>query len=104
MYVTPPDTDIYSIPRVLAPMPQKVQPFNPYWLLCFGTRMLCSGADNGFCFNDVLQVEYIRCAMSDYGCYNVTEPPIDAPRDPLYKSERDISKVHHFERLDSSGR
>ncbi|XP_066334815.1 PLASTID TRANSCRIPTIONALLY ACTIVE protein 6, chloroplastic-like [Miscanthus floridulus] len=23
MYVTPPDTDIYSIPRVLAPMPQK---------------------------------------------------------------------------------
>ncbi|WZZ80747.1 hypothetical protein YC2023_101319 [Brassica napus] len=93
MYVTPPDTDIYSIPRVLAPMPQKVQPFNPYWLLCFGTRMLCSGADNGFCFNDVLQVEYIRCAMSDYGCYNVTEPPIDAPRDPLYKSERDISKV-----------
>ena len=41
MYVTPPDTDIYSIPRVLAPMPQKVQPFNPYWLLCFGTRM-CS--------------------------------------------------------------
>ncbi|VVA93466.1 unnamed protein product [Arabis nemorensis] len=59
MYVTPPDTDIYSIPRVLAPMPQK----------------------------------YIRCAMSDYGCYNVTEPPIDAPRDPLYKSEREISKV-----------
>ncbi|XP_013604224.1 PREDICTED: uncharacterized protein LOC106311567 [Brassica oleracea var. oleracea] len=59
MYVTPPDTDIYSIPRVLAPMPQK----------------------------------YIRCAMSDYGCYNVTEPPIDSPRDPLYKSERDISKV-----------
>ncbi|KAL0755296.1 hypothetical protein Bca101_092964 [Brassica carinata] len=93
MYVTPPDTDIYSIPRVLAPMPQKVPPFNPYWLLCFGTRMLCSGADNGFCFNDVLQVEYIRCAMSDYGCYNVTEPPIDSPRDPLYKSERDISKV-----------
>ncbi|ESQ34638.1 hypothetical protein EUTSA_v10007813mg [Eutrema salsugineum] len=59
MYVTPPDTDVYSIPRVLAPMPQK----------------------------------YIRCAMSDYGCYNVTEPPIDAPRDPLYKSEREISKV-----------
>jgi hypothetical protein len=24
MYVTPPDTDIYPIPRVLAPMPQKV--------------------------------------------------------------------------------
>ncbi|KAJ0257549.1 PLASTID TRANSCRIPTIONALLY ACTIVE protein 6 [Hirschfeldia incana] len=59
MYVTPPDTDIYSIPRVLAPMPQK----------------------------------YIRCAMSDYGCYDVTEPPIDAPRDPLYKSVREISKV-----------
>lgn len=24
MYVTPPDTDVYAIPRVLAPMPQKV--------------------------------------------------------------------------------
>ncbi|KAG2663300.1 hypothetical protein I3760_16G022400 [Carya illinoinensis] len=59
MYVTPPDTDVYAIPRVLAPMPQK----------------------------------YIRCAKSDYGCYNVTEPPIDAPRDPLYKSEREIQKV-----------
>ncbi|KAM7518768.1 hypothetical protein LguiB_017730 [Lonicera macranthoides] len=59
MYVTPPDTDIYAIPRVLAPMPQK----------------------------------YIRCAISDYGCYNVTEPPIDAPRDPMYKSEREILKV-----------
>ncbi|XP_060198310.1 PLASTID TRANSCRIPTIONALLY ACTIVE protein 6, chloroplastic [Lycium barbarum] len=59
MYVTPPDTDIYAIPRVLAPMPQK----------------------------------YIRCAMSDYGCYNVTEPPIDAPRDPMYKSEREVMKV-----------
>ncbi|XAR62847.1 hypothetical protein NMG60_11017744 [Bertholletia excelsa] len=60
MYVTPPDTDIYSIPKVLAPLPQK----------------------------------YIRCAKSDYGCYNVTEPPIDAPRDPLYKSEREIWKVY----------
>lgn len=59
MYVTPPDTDIYAIPRILAPMPQK----------------------------------YIRCAMSDYGCYNVTEPPIDAPRDPMYKSEREVLKV-----------
>lgn len=59
MYVTPPDTDIYSIPRVLAPMPQK----------------------------------YIRCAKSDYGCYHVTEPPIDAPRDPMYKSEWEVSKV-----------
>lgn len=59
MYVTPPDTDIYAIPKVLAPMPQK----------------------------------YIRCAVSDYGCYNVTEPPIDAPRDPMYKSEREIHKV-----------
>ncbi|KAF6147960.1 hypothetical protein GIB67_001535 [Kingdonia uniflora] len=59
MYVTPPDTDIYSIPRVLAPMPQK----------------------------------YIRCVQSDYACYNVTEPPIDAPRDPMYKSEREIMKV-----------
>lgn len=27
MYVTPPDTDIYAIPRVLAPMPQKVYIF-----------------------------------------------------------------------------
>ncbi|GFP80253.1 hypothetical protein PHJA_000168700 [Phtheirospermum japonicum] len=59
MYVTPPDTDIYAIPKVLAPMPQK----------------------------------YIRCAQSDYGLYNVTEPPIDAPRDPLYKSEREVQKV-----------
>ncbi|CAK9152026.1 unnamed protein product [Ilex paraguariensis] len=59
MYVTPPDTDIYAIPKVLAPMPQK----------------------------------YIRCAKSDYGCYNVTEPPIDAPRDPMYKSEREILKI-----------
>ncbi|XP_021902706.1 uncharacterized protein LOC110818229 [Carica papaya] len=59
MYVTPPDTDVYAIPKVLAPMPQK----------------------------------YIRCAKSDYGCYNVTEPPIDAPRDPLYKSDREIMKV-----------
>ncbi|XP_057728077.1 PLASTID TRANSCRIPTIONALLY ACTIVE protein 6, chloroplastic [Arachis stenosperma] len=60
MYVTPPDTDVYSIPKVLAPMPQK----------------------------------YIRCAVSDYGCYNVTEPPIDAPRDPMYKTEREIWKVY----------
>ncbi|XP_042475017.1 PLASTID TRANSCRIPTIONALLY ACTIVE protein 6, chloroplastic isoform X2 [Macadamia integrifolia] len=59
MYVTPPDTDIYAIPKVLAPMPEK----------------------------------YIRCSKSDYGCYNVTEPPIDAPRDPLYKSEREVMKV-----------
>lgn len=59
MYVTPPDTDVYSIPKVLAPMPQK----------------------------------YIRCAKSNFGCYNVTEPPIDAPRDPLYKTEREIIKV-----------
>ncbi|KZV28814.1 hypothetical protein F511_06248 [Dorcoceras hygrometricum] len=59
MYVTPPDTDVYAIPKVLAPMPQK----------------------------------YIRCAQSDYGCYNVTEPPIDAPRDPMYKSEREVLKI-----------
>ncbi|CAI0608758.1 unnamed protein product [Linum tenue] len=59
MYVTPPDTDVYAIPRVLCPMPQK----------------------------------YIRCAKSNYGCYNVTEPPIDAPRDPLYKSDREVWKV-----------
>lgn len=24
MYVTPPDTDMYAIPKVLAPMPKKV--------------------------------------------------------------------------------
>ncbi|GAV89227.1 hypothetical protein CFOL_v3_32645 [Cephalotus follicularis] len=59
MYFTPPDMDVYAIPKVLAPMPQK----------------------------------YIRCAKSDYGCYNVTEPPIDAPRDPLYKSEYEVTKV-----------
>nr|GMC80362.1 uncharacterized protein LOC109157655 [Ipomoea batatas] len=60
MYVTPPDTDVYAIPRVLAPMPQK----------------------------------YIRCGKSEYGSYNVTEPPIDAPRDPMYKSEREVLKVY----------
>lgn len=38
--------------------------------------------------------QYIRCAQSDYGCYNVTEPPIDAPRDPMYKSEKEVLKVH----------
>ncbi|XP_054788289.1 PLASTID TRANSCRIPTIONALLY ACTIVE protein 6, chloroplastic isoform X2 [Prosopis cineraria] len=44
--------------------------------------------------NDVYDFrEYIRCAKSDYGCYNVTEPPIDAPRDPLYKTTREILKV-----------
>ncbi|XP_073036779.1 LOW QUALITY PROTEIN: PLASTID TRANSCRIPTIONALLY ACTIVE protein 6, chloroplastic [Primulina eburnea] len=59
MYVTPPDTDVYAIPKVFAPMPQK----------------------------------YIRCAQSDYGCYNVTEPPVDALRDPLYKSEKEVLKV-----------
>jgi len=26
MYVTPPDTDVYAIPKVIAPMPQKVSP------------------------------------------------------------------------------
>ncbi|CAK8567409.1 unnamed protein product [Lathyrus sativus] len=59
MYVTPPDTDVYSIPKVLAPMPQK----------------------------------YIRCTQSDFGRDVVTEPPIDARRDPLYKHEREIMKV-----------
>ncbi|WVZ11108.1 hypothetical protein V8G54_015638 [Vigna mungo] len=37
---------------------------------------------------------YIRCAQSDYGSYNVMEPPIDAPRDPLYKTEREILKEY----------
>ncbi|XP_020101477.1 uncharacterized protein LOC109719311 [Ananas comosus] len=73
MYVTPPDTDVYSIPRVLAPMPQK----------------------------------YIRCSKSNFGCYNVTEPPIDAPRDPLYKTDREILKVfltkHYRNRRISDG-
>ncbi|ONK56344.1 uncharacterized protein A4U43_C10F7120, partial [Asparagus officinalis] len=36
---------------------------------------------------------YIRCSKTNFGCYNVTEPPIDAPRDPLYKTEREIMKV-----------
>jgi len=44
MYVTPPDTDVYSIPKVLAPMPQKVNSnnasftmflFNPYSIICY---------------------------------------------------------------------
>ncbi|PUZ62701.1 hypothetical protein GQ55_3G006800 [Panicum hallii var. hallii] len=59
MYVTPPDTDIYSIPRVLAPMPQK----------------------------------YVRCTKKGFGRYNVTEPPVEHLRDPLYKTEREIMKV-----------
>ncbi|KAM7253364.1 hypothetical protein ACFE04_025982 [Oxalis oulophora] len=59
MYVTPPDTDVYAIPKMLAPMPEK----------------------------------YIRCAKSEYGMYNVTEPPIDAPRDPMYKSDWEVTKV-----------
>ncbi|XP_062203101.1 PLASTID TRANSCRIPTIONALLY ACTIVE protein 6, chloroplastic-like [Phragmites australis] len=59
MYVTPPDTDTYSIPRVLAPMPQK----------------------------------YVRCTKKNFGCYNVTEPPVEHLRDPLYKTEREIKKV-----------
>ncbi|XP_042431187.1 PLASTID TRANSCRIPTIONALLY ACTIVE protein 6, chloroplastic-like [Zingiber officinale] len=67
MYVTPPDMDVYSIPKVLAPMPQK----------------------------------YIRCAKSNFGSYNVTEPPIDAPRDPLYKTEREIMKEKDL--LEKSG-
>ncbi|KAG6494154.1 hypothetical protein ZIOFF_049173 [Zingiber officinale] len=58
MYVTPLDTAVYSILKVLATMSQK----------------------------------YIRCAKSNFGSYNVTEPPIDAPRDPLYKTEREIMK------------
>ncbi|RWV94356.1 hypothetical protein BHE74_00043838 [Ensete ventricosum] len=37
--------------------------------------------------------EYIRCSKTNFGCYNVMEPPIDAPRDPLYKTEREILKV-----------
>ncbi|TKW07898.1 hypothetical protein SEVIR_7G337900v4 [Setaria viridis] len=53
MYVTPPDTDIYSIPRVLAPVPQK----------------------------------YVRCTKKDFSRYNVTEPPVEHLRDPLYKTE-----------------
>ncbi|KAF8706963.1 hypothetical protein HU200_030488 [Digitaria exilis] len=60
MYVTPPDTDIYSIPRVLAPMPQK----------------------------------YVRCTKKDFGRYNVTEPPVEHLRDPLYKTERETMKVY----------
>ncbi|CAI9778069.1 unnamed protein product [Fraxinus pennsylvanica] len=44
--------------------------------------------------NDVYDFrECIRCAQSDYGCYNVVEPPIDAPRDLMYKSEREVLKV-----------
>lgn len=32
MYVTPPDTDVYAIPKVLSPMPQKVRPIYEVWL------------------------------------------------------------------------
>uniref|UniRef100_M4DIT7 Uncharacterized protein n=1 Tax=Brassica campestris TaxID=3711 RepID=M4DIT7_BRACM len=64
-----------------------------------GTSHVCDSSGYGYLLDsesscsNASKVEYIRCAMSDYGCYNVTKPPIDAPRDPLYKSEREISKV-----------
>lgn len=37
MYVTPPDTDVYAIPKVLAPMPQKVVFFVSWWWFTFNT-------------------------------------------------------------------
>ncbi|KAG5544225.1 hypothetical protein RHGRI_016844 [Rhododendron griersonianum] len=40
--------------------------------------------------------EHIRCVQSDYGRYDVTEPPIDAPRDPLYKSDYEVLKASVF--------
>ncbi|KAF3494888.1 hypothetical protein DY000_02055283 [Brassica cretica] len=57
MYVTPPDTDIYSIPRVLAPMPPKVQPFNPY---C-GYRCL----DHCLCIMQVFLTKHYRNRRSN---------------------------------------
>lgn len=33
MYVTPPDMDVYSIPKVLAPMPQKVLSDTYFYLI-----------------------------------------------------------------------
>ncbi|TVU27375.1 hypothetical protein EJB05_29980 [Eragrostis curvula] len=71
MYVTPPDTDIYSIPRVLAPMPQKVPPININYFL----------------------LQYVRCTKKNFGRYHVSEPPVERLRDPLYKTEREIMKV-----------
>ncbi|KAE8648326.1 hypothetical protein Csa_023109, partial [Cucumis sativus] len=67
MYVTPPDTDVYVVPKVLTP----------------------SNASKDF----DLACSFSQSANSDYGCYNVIEPPIDAPRDPLYKSEKEVLKV-----------
>ncbi|KAJ4772080.1 Plastid transcriptionally active 6 [Rhynchospora pubera] len=73
MYVSPPDTDVYSIPRVLAPMPKKL----------------------------------IRCSKKDYVLYNTTEPPVDGPRSPLYKTDTEILKVfltkHYNNRRRSDG-
>jgi hypothetical protein len=46
MYVTPPDTDIYSIPRVLAPMPQKVSHLS-LSVAVFVMPMRCS--ETSFC-------------------------------------------------------
>lgn len=37
--------------------------------------------------------KYVRCAKKNYGRYNVTEPPVEHLRDPLYKTEREIMKV-----------
>lgn len=39
------------------------------------------------------KLQHIRCVQSDYGRYDVTEPPIDAPRDPLYKSDYEVLKA-----------
>ena len=36
----------------------------------------------------------MRCTKKDFGRYNVTEPPVEHLRDPLYKTEREIMKVY----------
>ncbi|KAL2608894.1 hypothetical protein R1flu_027467 [Riccia fluitans] len=59
MYVTPPDTDTYSIPKVVGTMPKKP----------------------------------IRCMASKYEYIHTTEPPVDQPRSPMYKTDMEVMKI-----------
>ncbi|BBN19360.1 hypothetical protein MPTK1_8g10030 [Marchantia polymorpha subsp. ruderalis] len=59
MYVTPPDTDTYSIPKVVGTMPKKP----------------------------------VRCTASRYEYIHTTEPPVDQPRAPLYKTDMECMKI-----------
>ena len=87
MYVTPPDTDIYSIPRVLAPMPQKVH-ISCYFLFLVHVKCI-----RLLIVDFLFEIQYVRCVKKNFGRYHVSEPPVEHLRDPLYKTEREIMKV-----------